>query len=150
MQRAKRIKYRRAKFEINKLQQEIEMLGVDRDYVCHLGHTMAQYSLPSPVYSIFLKRELISLHARALVAGAPCYIHTIDQFLELYKQLDRLGKNLLYELFQHDLVVTGYNEWDPKPYVGDAHIKGFASFMISRLKWNKATGFVKKLERLKD
>lgn len=123
------------------------MLKVGCDYMGHLRHAMANYSFPSPIYSILLKKELISLHARALATWAPCYNNIVDQFLELYKCLDELGKNLIYEIYQHDLVVTWYNEWDTNPYVGNVHIRSFASFMNNQLKWRKAMGFVEKFEK---
>ena len=39
-QRVDRIIYRQAQLETNKFQQEVEMLKLDRNYHCHLGHTM--------------------------------------------------------------------------------------------------------------
>lgn len=93
------MRYRQAQLEINKLQHEVEMLKLDRGYTCHLLHTMIQYSLPSPIYYVFLKRELISLQARALASGAMCYINIVDQFLALYKCLDEQDNNLMCELY---------------------------------------------------
>ena len=83
------------------------MLKLDRDYICHLGHSMIQYSFPSTIYSVFLKRELISLQACALASRAMCYVNTVDQFLALFKCLDEQDKNILCEIYQHDLVVRG-------------------------------------------
>lgn len=123
------MKYMHAQLEIIKQQKEIEMLKLDRYYLCHLGHTMMRYSLPSAIYSIYLKSQLVSLQAHALDAGAMCYINIIDQFFALYMCLEELDKNLLCELYQHDLVVTRYNGWDPNPYVGEVQIGAFTSFM---------------------
>ena len=117
--------------------------------MCHLGHTMTQCSLPSPIYSIFLKRELISLQAHALAAGAPCYVNTVDKFLDLYKFLSEPDKNLLCELYQHDLVLIGFTECDPNPYVGDVHIMTFTSFIDNQLKWNNCMKFIEKVEKTK-
>ena len=148
LKREEKMKYMQAQLEINKLQQEVEMLKLDRDYIYHLGHTMIQYSLPSPIYFVFLKRELISLQTYAFTSGAMCSSNTIDQFLALYKCLYEKDKNLLCELYQDDLVVRGYTEQDPNPYLGDVQIRPFASFMSNQIKWNKATSFVEKYEKI--
>ena len=42
-----------------------------------------------------------------------------NQFLYLYKTLDEKEKNILCELYQHDLVLSGLTEQDLNPYVGD-------------------------------
>ena len=55
LHKVEQMKASHAQLEIIKLQKEIEMLKLYRNYLCHLGHTMRAYSLPSPIYSTYLK-----------------------------------------------------------------------------------------------
>ena len=89
------------------------------------------------------------MQARALALGVMFYINTIDQFLALYKCLKEPYKNILCELYNHDLIVTGYSGLDHNPYVGDVQIRAFASFMQNQIKWNKSMAFVERAKKIK-
>jgi hypothetical protein len=106
---------------------------------------MRVYSAPSLVYSIFLKRNIPSLHVRALGVGASCYINSIDRFLALYMILGEEDKNILRDLYRFYMVMIINAEYDPNPYVGDIWIKDLTSFMHNQIQWIQSMSFVDKI-----
>ena len=82
------------------------------------------------------------MQARALASDNTCYINSMDQFLSLYKTLDEEDDNILCEMYQHDLVLSGKSKWNMNPYVGDVQLRVFTSFMNNQIKWIKAMSFV--------
>jgi hypothetical protein len=91
--------------------------------MCHLAYVLISCRLPSPVYSIYLKEHKYFLQLRALAIDNPSYIATTDQFLQLYFNSEEDDKNLLCELYQHNLVLSELHDWDPNPHVGDIQLR---------------------------
>ena len=135
LQKAENIKLHHAQLEISKFQQMIKRLKLDKQYLCHLSHVLKSYSLPSQDYSVFLKMQLTSLQARVIISNMPCYLTTIDIFFKLYHNVDEEDHNLLCELYLHDLVLPGLNEWDLNPHVGHLELREFTSLMKNQIKW---------------
>jgi hypothetical protein len=40
-----------------------------------------------------------------------------DYFIQEFSQNDDEDKNLLCEFYYHNLVMSGFENWDPNPYV---------------------------------
>ena len=98
---------------------------MDKGYMCHLAHVMRSYSQPSIVYVVYLKSQFISLFLRAFVVDCMCFVETKDQFRLLYQVCTEEDKNLLCEVYLHNLAVLDVGNWDPNPLVGDVQLRAF-------------------------
>lgn len=74
---------------------EIWQLKQDKQYLCHLAHTMMAYLYPSPIYSMYLKEQIISLQIRALAIGNSYHILVFDQFIQSYFHSEEEDKKIL-------------------------------------------------------
>ena len=84
-----------------------------------------------------LKRYL-QLKIKAVKAGKPIELKTVDDFINCYKLYGVKVQCLLCEFYLHNFILEEEMEINPSPFVGDVQYQAFISFTVNQLKWLKA------------
>ena len=80
----------------------------------------------------------MQLKIKAVKAGAPIQINTIDDFINFCKHYGVKVQRLLCEFYLHNLLLDQETEQNPNPFVGDIQLQAFISFGVNQIKWVKA------------
>jgi len=64
----------------------------------------------------------LQLKIKAIKAGVPIEIKTIDDFINCCKHYGEKVQRLLCEFYLHNLVLDGETEQNPSPFVGDVQL----------------------------
>jgi hypothetical protein len=76
-----KLKLEESKLTIKKLTVEVQHLKHDKQYLYFLAHKI-RYHLPSsPVYSMYLKEQLISFQIRAIIVSNLDNVRLLEQFV---------------------------------------------------------------------
>lgn len=73
-------------------------------------------------------------YIKAVRAGAPIEIKTIDDFINCCKHYGVKVQRLLCEFYLHNLVQEQETELNPSPFVGDIQLQAFISFAVNQIK----------------
>ena len=108
------------------------------DIVCSLYNDVLAYRAPAKNYALFLLEQYLRLKIKAVRAGAPIQINTVNDFIDCCKHYGVKVQRLLCEFYLHNLVLDQENDLNPGPFVGDIQLQAFVSFGVNQLKWLRA------------
>jgi hypothetical protein len=108
------------------------------DTLCSLYNDVLACRAPAKNYALFLMERYLQLKIKAVKAGAPIQINTIDDFINCCKHYGVKVQRLLCEFYLHNLVLDQETELNPGPFVGDIQLQAFISFGVNQIKWLKA------------
>ena len=104
------------------------------DTLCSLYADVLACRAPANNYALFLMERYLQLKIKAVKAGAPIQINTIDDFINCCKHYGIKVQRLLYEFYLHNLVLDQETEQNPGPFVGDIKLHAFISFGVNQIK----------------
>ena len=106
------------------------------DTLCSLYNEVLACRAPAKNYALFLMERYLQLKIKAVKAGAPIQINTIDDFINCCKHYGVKIQRLLCE-YLHSLVLDQDIEQNLGPFVGDIQLQAFISFGVNQFKWLK-------------
>lgn len=108
------------------------------DILCSLYTDVLACRAPAKNYALFFLERYLQLKIKAVKAGVPIEIKTIDDFINCCKHYGVKVRKLLCEFYLHNLVLDGETEKNPGAFVGDIQLQAFISFAVNQIKWLKA------------
>lgn len=100
---------------------------------------------PSPVYTLFLKDQMINFQLSQITQGLNPSLHTPQEFYVSFKSVLMALQNLLYELYIHNFVFLDDKDWNSLLYMGDVQFRAVMSWMQNEIsKENQATPYREK------
>ena len=78
---------------------------------------------PSLVYALFLKEKFANFKLTRIMEGLNPSISTPHELYDTFQSVPIHMKNLLCELYLHNLVVPNETEWNSLLYVGDVQLR---------------------------
>ena len=103
-------------------------MQVEKYQVYTLSQGLLGARVPSSSYPIFLFEQFIWFKLRVVKEGRPYEIETLAKFLETFMESDFEKKNLLCELYLHELACRLDLHLNPTTFLGDVQLRYFASF----------------------
>jgi hypothetical protein len=100
--------------------------------------SILSYRAPSPIYSVFLNERHFMFQFRAVETCKPYKVTSAETFLKVYYERNKEDKDLLCELYQHNLLLDFDPKWNPTPFVGDIQLREFTSFVRNHAQWKNA------------
>lgn len=67
--------------------------------------------------------------------GKSYELKTPEYFIYAYADSNFQDRNLLCELYQHDLILATDRLWNPNPMVGDLKLRAFVSYIHHQTQW---------------
>ena len=92
------------------------------DTLCYLYDDVLAYRAPAKNYALFLMEWYLQLKIKAVKAGAPIQINTIDGFINCCKHYGVNVQRLLCEFYLHNLVLDQETEKNPGPFITDIQL----------------------------
>lgn len=92
------------------------------DTLCSLYIDILTCRPPARNYAFFLMERYLQLKIKAVKAGAPIEINTIDDFINWCKHYGVKVQRLLCEFYLHNLVLDQETNQNPSPFVGDVQL----------------------------
>jgi len=65
----------------------------------------------------------------------PFQVEYIHGFIEAYRTCMNLEKYFLYELYQHNFLLSLNKKWNPNLDVGDVQLRAFVSYLRNQDSW---------------
>jgi len=78
------------------------------------------------------------LKIKAVTAGKPIELRTIEYFINCCKQHGVKVQKIICEFFFYNFILENEVQKNPNPFVGDVQFLAFISFAVNQLKWFKA------------
>ena len=126
------------------------MLIRQMDTLCSLYDDVLSCRAPAKNYALFLLERYLRLKIKAVRAGAPIHINTVNDFIDCCKHYGVKVQRLLCEFYLHNLVLDQETDLNPGPFVGDIQFQAFVSFGVNQLKWLKAYNIFQRKENSLD
>ena len=92
---------------------------MEKDQLYNLFEELLSTRAPSPSYLVFLFEQFIWFKLKAVKERRPYEMETSTQFLETFMESNFVEKNLLCELYLHEMVFPLDHHSNPTPYLGD-------------------------------
>ena len=106
--------------------------------MCSLYNDVLTCRAPAKNYALFLLERYLQLKIKAIKAGAPIQINTVNDFIDCCKHYGVKVQRLLCEFYLHNLVLDQETELNSGPFVGDIQLQAFISLGVNQIKWLKA------------
>jgi len=130
--------WRKAEERVKKVTHRLDIVIKQMDTLCSLYTNVLACRAPARNYALFLMERYLQLKIKAVKAGVPIEIKTIDDFINFCKHYEVKVRRLLCEFYLHNLVLDGEIDQNPSPFVGDVQLQAFISFGVNQIKWLKA------------
>ena len=88
---------------------------------------------PSSSYPVFLFEQFVWFKLKIVQEGRSFEITTSENFLETFFGSNFEEKNLLCELYLHEMAFPLDRHSNPVPFAGDVQIRSFASFVSNHV-----------------
>lgn len=143
----KREKWKQQKKELTKIidshyqetlvqEEKVEQLSVKLDKITSLIPDLMGCRSPSPIYALFLKEQLLNYQMTCIMQDRTPSLKEPTQFFCAFHNSLVTIKNLLCELYLHNLAVLDDRVWNPLCYVGDIQLRVFMSQIQNEISWN--------------
>jgi hypothetical protein len=103
----------------SELQAQVRLLEEEKGKMSSLLGSILTCREPSPVYSVLLNERYFMFQFRVVATCKPYKVTSLETFLQVYYESNKEDKNLLCELYQHNILLDFEPEWNPTPFVGD-------------------------------
>ena len=113
--------------------EKFKSMQVEKDQPYTLSQELLSTRAPSPSYPVFLFEQFIWFKFKALKEGRPYEMETSAQFLETFMKSNFIEKNLLCELYLHEMACPLDHHSNPSPYLGDVQLRYFSSFVSNHM-----------------
>ena len=123
--------WRKEQEKVAKVTRRLDVVIKQMDTLCALYNDALACRAPAKNYALFLMERYLQLKIKAVRAGAPIEINTIDDFINCCKHYGVKVQRLLCEFYLHNLVLEQETELNPVPFVGDIQLQAFISFSQS-------------------
>lgn len=130
--------WRREEEKVVKVTRRLDIVIKQMYTLCSLYNDVLACRDPAKNYALFLMERYLQLKIKAIKAGAPIQINTLDDFINCCKHYEVKVQRLLCEFYLHNLVLDQKTELNPEPFVGDIQLQAFISFGVNQIKWLKA------------
>lgn len=87
---------------------------------------------------MFSLEQYVLLKTKAVRAGKPIELGTIEDFINFCKQHGVKVQTLLFEFYLYNFILENEVENNPNPFIGDIQFQDFISFAVNQLKWFKS------------
>ena len=108
------------------------------DTLCSLYIDVLACRCPAKNYALFLLERYFQLKIKAVKAGKPIELETVDDFINCCKLYGVKVQCLICEFYLHNFILAEEMETNPSPFVGDVQYQAFISFVVNQLNWLKA------------
>ena len=116
-------------WQIEEKDNEIKFLQQHVTKVTELILELLSCKSPSPVYTLFLKEKMVNFQLSLVIQGLNPSLNTPQEFYTTFKSIPTTLKNLLCELYVHNLVVPNDTNWNSLLYVGDVRFREIILWM---------------------
>ena len=130
--------WRKEQEKVAKVTRRLDTVIKQMDTLCSLYNDVLACRAPAKNYALFLLERYLQLKIKAVKAGAPIQINTVNDFIDYCKHYGVKVQRLLCEFYLHNLVLDQETELNPGPFVGDIQLQAFISFGVNQIKWLKA------------
>ena len=115
--------------------KKFKSMQKEKDQLYILSQELMRSRAPSPSYPIFLYEQFTWFQLKELKEGRPYEVASSDQFLETFMKSSFNEKNILCEIYLHEISCTfdWYSNLDP--HLGDVQLRAFASFVNNHVQW---------------
>ena len=124
--------------KVTKVTRRLDAVIKQMDTVCSLYSDVLTCRAPAKNYALFLLERYLRLKIKAVRAGAPIQIDSVNDFIDYCKHYGAKVQRLLCEFYLHNLVLDEETDLNPGPFVGDIQLQAFVSFGVNQLKWLRA------------
>lgn len=124
--------------KVAKVTRRLDAVIKQLDTVCSLYDDVLTCRAPAKNYALFLLERYLRLKIKAVRAGAPIQINTVNDFIDCCKHYGVKVQRLLCEFYLHNMVLEQETDLNPGPFVGDIQLQAFVSFGVNQLKWLRA------------
>ncbi len=136
--------------KVDKVTRRLDNAVRQMDTLCSLYDDVLSCRAPAKNYALFLLERYLRLKIKAVRAGAPIHINTVNDFIDCCKHYGVKVQRLLCEFYLHNLVLDQETDLNPGPFVGDIQFQAFVSFGVNQLKWLKAYNIFQRKENSLD
>lgn len=98
------------------------------DLLCSLYTDVLASRVPTKNYASFLLERYLQLKIKAVKAGKPIELKTVDDSINCCKHYGVKVHRLLCEIYLHNFILEEEMEKNPNPFVGDIQFQAFSSF----------------------
>lgn len=123
---------------MEKIKFKLDRVVSQTNTICSLYSNVLACRSPTTNYAFFLLEWYLLSKIKAVRAGKPIELGTIEDFINCYKQHGVKVQRLLCEFYLHNFTLDNEVEKKPNPFVGDVQFQAFISFTVNQLKWSKA------------
>lgn len=120
---------------VAKLQRKVKKMENDKKQQGQIMDGVLSCSAPSTNYNVFLTEILLMFKKNAIINNKPFQVKYKHGFIEAYRACMNLKKDLLYELYQHNFLVSLNKKKNPNPDVGDVQLRAFVSYLRNQASW---------------
>ena len=113
-------------------------MQVEKDQLYNLSQELLGTIVPSSSYPMFLFEWFIWFKLRDVKEGRLYEIETSTKFLETFLESDFEERNLLCELYLHELACPLDRHSNPIPFLGDVQLRDFSSFVSNHVQWERS------------
>ena len=124
--------------KVAKVTRRLDAVIKQLDTVCSLYSDVLTCRALVKNYALFLLERYLRLKIKAVRAGAPIQINTVNDFIDCCKHYGVKVQRLLCEFYLHNMVLEQETDLNPGPFVGDIQLQAFVSFGVNQLKWLRA------------
>ena len=109
----------------------------EKDQLYILSQELLSTMEPSPSYPVFLFEQFIWFKLKAIKEGRPYEMETSVHFLETFMESNFIEKNLVCELYLHEMACPLDHHSNPAPYLGDVQLRAFSTFVSNHVQWGR-------------
>ena len=91
--------------KVAKVTRRLDSVVKQMDTVCSLYNDVLTCRAPAKNYALFLLERYLRLKIKAVRAGAPIHINTVNDFIDCCKHYGVKVQRLLCEFYLHNLVL---------------------------------------------
>jgi hypothetical protein len=88
---------------------------------------------PSPVYTLFLKEQMVNFQLSRITRGLNPSLQTPHELYAVFQSVPMALQNLLCELYVHNFAIPDNRDWNSLLYVGDVQFRAVMSWIQNEI-----------------